>query len=140
MQPEWIKALIGGAIIGLAVSLMLFLNGRTTGISGIVNGALTSIKGNAAWRIFFLFGLLVGGFILFKVNPVFFENTVTSELWTVAIAGILVGFGTTLGSGCTSGHGVCGLSRFSLRSLVATLSFMFAGVAAVYIFKNFGVL
>lgn len=139
MNQDWINAGLGGVLIGISVSLMLMWNGRVTGISGIVNGVLAPVKGDTQWRILFIVGLVLGGLVMGQLNPKTFENTVNSEMWTTIVAGLLVGFGTILGSGCTSGHGVCGISRMSPRSLVATVVFMVAGVAAVYLFRKFGV-
>jgi len=139
MNQDWVNAMIGGVLIGISVSLMLFWNGRVTGISGIINGILSPVKGDALWRVLFVLGLLLGGVVMGQLNPKVFENTVRSEVWTTVVAGLLVGFGTILGSGCTSGHGVCGISRMSPRSLVATLVFMAAGIAAVYFFRGLGV-
>lgn len=129
-------ALIGGSIIGVAVSLMLIFNGRVTGISGIVSGVLRPVKGDTLWRTLFLLGLLIGGFILKFVRPESFESlSLNMGLGDYAIAGFLVGFGTLLGNGCTSGHGVCGNSRLSVRSMVATMTFILFGVISVAIFK-----
>lgn len=143
MQVDWISwnsALIGGIFIGIAVTLMLLLNGRVTGISGIINGVLTPQKGDTYWRVFFIAGLILGGFFikLFKENV--FSGSLPTENWTTVVAGLLVGFGTILGSGCTSGHGVCGISRLSPRSLVATGAFIFAGIVSVLIFRKLGLL
>lgn len=140
MHQDWINALIGGSIIGVSVSLMLLLNGRVTGISGIINGILTPAKGDTAWRVLFVLGLLAGGLVVSAFNPTTFSGQLATDSWTVIVAGLLVGFGTILGSGCTSGHGVCGISRMSPRSLVATMIFIAAGVAAVYVFRSMGVL
>jgi uncharacterized membrane protein YedE/YeeE len=139
VNQDWINALLGGILIGISVSLMLFWNGRVTGISGIINGALSPVKGDIQWRLFFISGLIFGGFVLSQLNPRIFENKLTTEIWTVVVAGLFVGFGTILGSGCTSGHGVCGISRMSPRSLIATIVFMAAGIAAVFVFRNLGV-
>lgn len=139
MNQEWIHALFGGVLIGISVSLMLLWNGRVTGISGIINGAMTPVRGDTQWRMLFIVGLVLGGFVLKMLNPKVFENTVATDFISIVIAGLLVGFGTILGSGCTSGHGVCGISRMSPRSLIATVVFMFAGVAAVFVFRNLGV-
>lgn len=136
MQPEWIDALIGGAIIGIAVSVMLLFNGRVTGISGIINGALTPHKGDTLWRVLFVAGLVLGGFVLRGLSPSVFEGDLPTSEWTTVAAGLLVGFGTIMGSGCTSGHGVCGISRMSIRSLVSTMTFIAAGVAAVALFRK----
>lgn len=139
MQPEWINALIGGAIIGIAVSVMLLFNGRVTGISGIINGALTPQKGDTLWRVLFVVGLILGGFAIKGLNPTVFEGDLATSEWTTVVAGLLVGFGTIMGSGCTSGHGVCGISRMSIRSIVSTVTFIAAGVAAVAVFRQLGV-
>lgn len=139
MHTDWINALIGGLLIGTAVSLMLLWNGRVTGISGIINGVLTPLKGDTAWRVLFIVGLILGGLTMKLQKPDVFVNTLDADLWTSVVAGLLVGFGTVMGSGCTSGHGVCGISRMSPRSLVATLVFMSAGIVAVFLFKKLGV-
>ncbi len=139
MQQDWINALFGGVLIGTAVSLMLLWNGRVTGISGIINGALSPVKGDTLWRVLFMGGLFLGGLVMGQLKPAVFTNTVNSEIWTTIVAGLLVGFGTIMGSGCTSGHGICGISRMSPRSLVATIVFMAAGIAAVYVFRKLGV-
>lgn len=140
MKTEWMNALLGGILIGLSVSLMLLWNGRVTGISGIINGVLRPVKGDTLWRVLFILGLFFGGLVVHQFNPNVFENTVNQAIWAPAVAGLLVGFGTIMGSGCTSGHGVCGLSRMSIRSLFATISFIVAGIFAVYLFKKIGVL
>lgn len=130
-----VHALIGGVLIGLAVSLMLLFNGRVTGISGIVSGLLKPEKNETGWRLSFVGGLLFGGFILQTINPDAFVQ-ISDALWfDYVIAGLLVGFGTLLGNGCTSGHGVCGISRFSTRSIIATVTFIFFGVCSVLLFK-----
>lgn len=139
MHQEWINALLGGLLIGTSVSLMLLLNGRVTGISGIINGTLSPVKGDTLWRVLFIVGLFLGGVVMGQINPNVFTNTIEVSSWTTVVAGLLVGFGTIMGSGCTSGHGVCGISRMSPRSLVATVVFMAAGIAAVFIFRNLGV-
>ena len=139
MHQDWINALFGGVIIGIAVSLMLLWNGRVTGISGIINGTLSPLKGDTGWRVLFIIGLLVGGLALRVLNPNVFSGNLETDTWTTVVAGLLVGFGTILGSGCTSGHGVCGISRMSVRSLVATIIFISAGVVAVVVFRRLGV-
>ena len=140
MHQDWINALLGGVIIGISVSLMLLWNGRVTGISGIINGTLSPVKGDTGWRVLFVVGLFLGGLTLKVLNPNIFSGGLQTETWTTVVAGLLVGFGTILGSGCTSGHGVCGISRMSPRSLVATILFISAGVVAVAVFKQLGVL
>ena len=120
-------ALAGGALIGLAASIMLLFTGRVAGISGIFGGLLTPKAGDIGWRAAFVGGLLVGGVLLALLAPQTIAATAARSLPATVAAGLLVGFGVRLGNGCTSGHGVCGLSRFSRRSLVATLSFMATG-------------
>ncbi|QED29839.1 YeeE/YedE family protein [Microvenator marinus] len=133
----WITAALGGGIIGLASALLLAFNGRIAGISGITGGLISPTRGEVSWRLMFLIGLLGGGFLMALLMPEAFTASPRSTFWVVA-AGLLVGFGTRLGSGCTSGHGVCGLSRFSPRSLVATLTFIGAGMVTVALFNGFG--
>jgi len=140
MNIEWVYALMGGALIGVAVSLMLLWNGRVTGISGIVYGLLTPVKGDIAWRASFVLGLVGGGLVLHFMRPESFSGALLTGTGSIVVAGLLVGFGTVLGSGCTSGHGVCGISRLSPRSLVATISFIAAGILSVSFLKSIGVL
>lgn len=137
MMESILKALAGGVLIGISVTLMLWLNGRVTGISGIINNVLCIPRRESLWRFAFLAGLLAGGGVLSILNPEVFANTTDRTLPEVAVAGLLVGFGTVLGSGCTSGHGVCGISRLSKRSIVATLVFIASGVVAVQLFNHF---
>ena len=140
MQIDWTHftpwtSLAGGVTLGFAAALLLLLVGRTLGISGIVDGALTARDREFGWRATFLLGLLAAPTALKLFLTPTPPNIETS--WTqLAIAGLLVGFGTRLGSGCTSGHGICGLSRLSPRSLVATLTFMFAGFVTVYVVRH----
>ncbi len=133
MNQGWVNAGLGGIIIGIAVSLMLLLNGRVTGISGIISGTLPQTKGDTLWRILFVLGLFTGGLVIKTVKPDVFLNELPTETLTTVIAGLLVGFGTIMGSGCTSGHGVCGISRLSMRSILATITFIIAGVVVVYV-------
>ena len=130
-----LNALIGGVIIGVAASAMLFFNGRIMGVSGIVFGALSLTKGDFFWRVFFVLGLLCGGFILKLGGFAAFEDLVYPS-WMYIVSGLLVGFGTVMGGGCTSGHGICGVSRFSIRSIVATSIFILAGMIATLIVKK----
>ena len=125
-------AVIGGLLIGAAATLMLLLKGRIAGISGIIGGLLHPSHGDSSWRAMFLLGMMaapLGSLLWFGKLP---EATVTASSRMLIIAGLLVGFGTRLGSGCTSGHGVCGLARRSQRSLVSTLTFIATGAIAVY--------
>src|SRR6266702_1840842 len=117
------SAVIGGVIIGLAVALFVLVNGRIAGISGIVGGLLPPAPGDASWRIAFVAGLIAAPFC-FAIAATLPPMVIDASYPTLIVAGLLVGIGTRYGGGCTSGHGVCGLSRVSLRSLVATLSFM----------------
>ncbi|MBM7332060.1 MAG: YeeE/YedE family protein [Alcanivorax sp.] len=129
------SALAGGLLIGAAAGGLWLLIGRIAGISGILGGLLAPVPGDWRWRLAFLAGLLVSPWLYLAVAgpaPV----RVSASLPVLILAGLLVGYGTRLGSGCTSGHGVCGLSRWSLRSLVATLLFMGAGFATVYVTRH----
>lgn len=127
--------ILGGVIIGLAVTMMLLFNGRVTGISGIVGGILNKNTPDKSWRILFIAGLILGGLFLKFLYPGVFTLISTAQPVDYIIAGFLVGVGTLLGNGCTSGHGVCGISRLSSRSIVATVTFISAGVLSVVLFK-----
>lgn len=131
-----INALIGGVLIGLAVSLMLLFNGRVTGISGIIGGVVKPNKGDLDWRLSFIAGLLFGGVVLKALRPEAFVQLSNAQWVDYVIAGLLVGFGTLLGNGCTSGHGVCGISRMSIRSILATVTFIAFGILSVILFKS----
>jgi hypothetical protein len=136
MTIDWIaftpwRSLVGGILLGLASALFIIVNGRILGISGIVGGLLRPRTGDVGWRVAFLLGLLAAP-VLFGLVANVPSPRIDAEWGTVILAGLLVGVGTRYGSGCTSGHGVCGLSRLSPRSLVATLSFMGAGFLIVY--------
>ncbi len=130
-----VSALIGGSLIGLAATILILFNGRVAGISGIVRGIFFGEKNEKRWRFVFLMGLLLSPFIysLFVPLP---PLEISTNFTKIAIAGLLVGFGTRLGSGCTSGHGVCGIARLSRRSIVATVVFMAAAMATVYLTKH----
>ena len=129
-------SLFGGVLIGLSAAAMLLLEGKIAGISGILAGVLRPASGDWGWRICFLGGLLAGGLLLGKLLPGAFDFGLIRPFPLLAIAGLLVGFGTRLGSGCTSGHGVCGVSRLSPRSLVATATFIFTGALTVYLLNH----
>lgn len=129
--------LLGGALIGLAASLVLLGNGRIAGISGIV-GSLLSANREKGWQVAFLLGLLLSGAVFVWFSPSSFAAP-PRALWMLAVAGLLVGFGTRIGNGCTSGHGVCGISRLSPRSLVATVTFMGAAILTVLVLRLLGV-
>lgn len=131
-----IPALVGGALIGLAASLFLLTDGKVAGISGLYGGLLRRGTSDRALRFWFLAGLIGAGALVRLVFPAAFATTWTATLPMVLVAGVLVGFGTQLGNGCTSGHGVCGISRLSVRSLVATGTFMATGFATVFITRH----
>lgn len=140
MTIDWAEftpwaSLAGGAIIGLAAALFVLFNGRIAGISGILGGLLQRPKGDSAWRVAFLLGLIASPlvYVFFAPLP---AVQVDAGMGTLIVAGLLVGIGTRYGSGCTSGHGVCGLSRLSPRSLVATAAFMGAGFVTVFIVRH----
>lgn len=123
---------IGGVIIGLGAALMLFGLGRIAGISGVFGGLLMRKAGDVLWRFAFVLGLVLGGVLMFQLAPGLFAIDIDRSLLTVVFAGLLVGFGTRMGNGCTSGHGVCGISRLSPRSFVATVTFMVTGALTVF--------
>lgn len=141
MQIDWLSftpvpSLMGGMILGVAAALYVLLHGRILGISGIVSGLLHPKEGDRTWRLALVFGLFTASILaalLFEIRPII---EVDASWFEVIVAGLLVGFGAQYGSGCTSGHGICGLSRLSPRSLVATLSFMSAGFLTVYILRH----
>jgi uncharacterized membrane protein YedE/YeeE len=141
MQIDWLAfapgpAFLGGILLGLATALYVILHGRILGISGIVSGLLSPKEGDVNWRLSLVLGLLSApllGSLFFDLHT----TTVIDADWiTIIVAGLLVGFGANYGSGCTSGHGVCGLSRLSPRSLVATVSFMSAGFLIVFVVRH----
>ena len=130
------SALFGGLLIGFGATIMLLLNGRITGVSGILSGLLAPVKGDNLWRLCFLFGMVAGAGIFVKLFPESFIPRTNFPLELLIIAGFLVGLGTRLGNGCTSGHGVCGIARLSTRSIIATLVFIFSGGVSVFIIRH----
>ena len=134
---EVLMPLTGGILIGISASMMLLFSGRIAGVSGIFGGMLFQQGKERAWRLSFITGLIFGGILLYAINAEFFENSSGRGLLAVNIAGFLVGIGTRVGGGCTSGHGVCGIGRLSVRSIVATVTFVFAGMVAVVLVKFF---
>ena len=134
---EVLMPLTGGILIGIAASMMLLFSGRIAGISGIFGGMLFQQGKERAWRLSFVVGLIAGGILLYTINAEVFENSSGRGILAVNIAGFLVGIGTRIGGGCTSGHGVCGIGRLSVRSIVATVTFVFAGMITVALFKSF---
>lgn len=133
------SAVSGGVLLGIASALFILANGRILGISGIIGGLLPPKLGDAGWRIAFLAGMFAAPWIFLLLAPADFISAprIQANTITTVIAGLLVGIGTRYASGCTSGHGVCGLSRLSPRSLVATLSFMGAGFGTVLVVRHF---
>jgi uncharacterized protein len=135
---DLVRALSGGALLGLAAAGLLVLTGKTAGVSGIVDGVLRGEKGEWGWKAAFVLGLVAGGIVLRFVMPGALPALAPRALPLVAVGGLLVGFGARLGGGCTSGHGVCGIGRLSRRGLVGTLVFMAAGAATVFLLRRFG--
>ena len=131
-------SLAGGILLGIASAMFVLLNGRILGISGILGGLLAPKDGDTGWRVAFVLGLLSAPFSLSLFAPAGLVSSPRIEAGyaLVVVAGLLVGYGTRLGSGCTSGHGVCGLARLSPRSMVATLTFMAAGFVTVYLLRH----
>jgi uncharacterized protein len=140
MTIDWnaftpLASLAGGALIGLAAALFVLLNGRIAGISGVLGGLLRPARGDVGWRVAFILGIVIAPwvYVLIAALPV---PRIDAGWAALVLAGLLVGVGTRYGAGCTSGHGVCGLSRLSPRSLVATLAFMGTGFVTVYILRH----
>ena len=131
-------AISGGALIGMAASLLLRLNGRVAGISGILSGLFSRRLEEVGWRVLFVAGLLVGGALVAFLQPAALAVQFPPSTRVTIAGGILVGVGTRLSGGCTSGHGVCGISRFSLRSIAATLTFLATGVLTVFFVRHGG--
>jgi uncharacterized membrane protein YedE/YeeE len=129
-------ALAGGALIGISAAALLLLNGRIAGVSGIVGGLLAAPDRDSAWRALFVGGLVTGGLVLPALVADPFRGLPDAPSASIAAAGLLVGFGARLGNGCTSGHGVCGVSRLSPRSLLATATFMATGAITVFVLRH----
>jgi len=135
-MTAYIPPLVGGVLIGAAATLLLLANGRVAGVSGIAAGLLAPAGGDRAWRAAFLGGLMGGGLLLRAAAPGAFGAPVASGVGTALLAGLLVGFGTRLGGGCTSGHGVCGVSRGAPRSILATATFVLTGALTVFVVRH----
>jgi uncharacterized membrane protein YedE/YeeE len=140
MHIDWVhftpwSALAGGLLIGLAAAWLLLIDGRVLGASGIFAGLLAPRRGDVIWRLAFIFGLIISPFLAAVLCGTIGAG-VSAEIPTLIVAGLLVGFGTTLGKGCTSGHGVCGLARLSPRSAAATAAFMALGFLTVFITRH----
>ena len=131
-----IPALTGGILIGLAGLLLLLLNGRIAGVSGIFGRALSLSQGDNLWGLYFLMGLVLGGLAYTGLGGSLDDVDISANMVEIVAAGLLVGFGTQLGSGCTSGHGVCGIGRMSPRGIVSTLTYMGSGIVFVYLFQH----
>jgi len=131
-----VSGFLGGMLIGFAAVLLLLANGRIAGVSGIVAGLLTRIRGDVAWRAAFVVGLWLGALIYWIARGELFAVESTASWPVLLLAGLLVGFGTRIGSGCTSGHGVCGIARLSTRSIIATAVFMGTGIATVFVTRH----
>ena len=132
MNP-WTAAIAGGALIGVASGGLMLASGRIAGVSGIAAGLLAPVRGDTAWRAAFVAGLVVAGALFV---PAATPTTGLTPLWLIGTAGLLVGLGTRLAHGCTSGHGVCGLARLSLRSLAAVSTFLATGMIVVYVMRH----
>lgn len=132
-MEDYLAPLMGGILIGLASSLLLLFKGKIFGISGILFGVLQKPDKEFGWRLSIIVGIISGSFIFNIFFPSLFSFELNGDYFTYALGGLMVGFGTKLGSGCTSGHGVCGIGRLSVRSITATLTFMFFGVLTVWI-------
>ena len=130
-----IQSLIGGSIIGIAVSLLLLFNGKVLGVSGILGELFNHPLSKNYWRLFFVLGLLISPLIYSTFHPIPLIEISSNKL-LIIVAGLLVGFGSRLGSGCTSGHGVCGLARLSVRSFIATMTFIFFGFVTVFVIQK----
>lgn len=128
-------SLAGGVVIGLAASLFILLNGRIAGISGILGGLLRPARGDIAWRMAFIAGLVTAP-LVYGLSGALPATRVDASTLTLVVAGLLVGLGTRYGAGCTSGHGVCGIARLSPRSMVATVCFMAAGFITVFVARH----
>ena len=130
-----IQSLIGGSIIGIAVSLLLLFNGKVLGVSGILGELFNNPLSKNYWRLFFVLGLLISPLIYSIFLPIPLIEISSNKL-LIIVGGLLVGFGSRLGSGCTSGHGVCGLARLSVRSFIATMTFIFFGFVTVFVIQK----
>lgn len=130
------RSLIGGILIALSSVFFLLVNGRIAGMSGLIHGLLPPDKPFPLWRVAFLFGLVFGGSFYFLIPSIQFTPRANYPILLLLIGGFCVGFGTRMGHGCTSGHGVSGLARFSLRSLIATLTFIFTGMLSIYLVRH----
>lgn len=132
MTMFW-EPLLGGMLIGLSATILLLINGKVAGISGVLSGLLQPKKKDRAWRILFVLGVMFGGALASSTGFSFPDSFSNANMGVVMLAGLLVGIGTKLGNGCTSGHGICGIGRMSVRSLVATMVFMATAAIVVFV-------
>lgn len=130
------SALIGGMMIGLAATIFLLFNGKILGVSGIIANSFTKPLKESGWGFLFLTGLIFGAFGYQMFAGEDFQIVIEASMMQTVLAGLLVGYGTRLGSGCTSGHGICGIARFSKRSIIATLTFMISGIITVFLVRH----
>jgi uncharacterized protein len=135
-QPELVRAVVGGALIGLSAGGFLLLTGRIAGVSGMVAGLVRPSAGEASWRAFFVGGLVAGGFLIAALAPTLLPSGPVAPVGQSLLAGLLVGLGARVAGGCTSGHGVCGVGRLSWRSFVATALFIVLGMATVAVVRH----
>lgn len=126
-------SLLGGMLLGVSALLLMLVNGKTAGISGVVNGLITPVKGNVQWRLLFVGGMIFGGAIALKIFGIVSPDFAQIPFVALVVGGLLVGFGTRVANGCTSGHGICGIGRLSKRSVIATLVFMVTAAVTVYL-------
>ena len=136
MTSAWLFALAGGVLIGLSATLLLWLNGRVAGVSGILNGVMFPHSRDVAWRAAFLLGLIVAAGLYLALVPGAPQPRVDFPRAGLVVAGLLVGFGTRMGNGCTSGHGVCGIGRLSVRSIAAVVTFMATAIATTFVVRH----
>lgn len=137
MQTDWIWGLVGGGLIGLAGAVYLLGNGRVMGASGILGGLVDGSGWSTLWeRLAFVAGVVVMPLLLMPVYSVEITTHMTDQVWVIIVAGLLVGIGTRIANGCTSGHGVCGISRFSLRGIVATVFYILAGGLTLILLRH----
>ncbi len=132
VEFEVVKPLVGGMLMGCSAAILMLTRGRIAGMSGIFEGLLRPKSGETLWRVLFMLGLTVGGLIMIQILPDRFNFATDRSIEMMALAGVLVGVGVHFGSGCTSGHGICGISRLSVRSLVAVPTFMGVGAVVVW--------
>lgn len=132
----WLQALAGGVLIGLSATSLLWLNGRIAGVSGILNGVVLPKPADVSWRVAFLVGLIAAGGLYMALAPSAPQPRTDFPRMGLVVAGLLVGFGTRMGNGCTSGHGVCGFGRLSTRSLTAVMTFMVTAMATTFVVRK----